>query len=579
MSATPTNPPTDPPAPATRDPDGQRAGLLADLRAAASSDEVALKVLVASVVVLAVGSLGVKAAVGGVIASQVLSEAVKSWVERRRMSTRRKWLVSLLLLLFERAKDALAAVRRAFRVGPGVARPSAALTSVLAAVLTVMLFTAPELVLGDSLTDDRKTTFFGGSRGAPGPSPPILSMPRALVREATSPRGATIDYTVAARDPSARTILVTCSPRSGSRFPLGTSTVSCSAAAPAGPDADGAFRVTVADRTPPRFELPRPIRVATRSRTGASVTYAATASDAVSGAVTPRCRPLSRTRFDVGTTKVACTARDTARNTARGSFLVTVARDGGAGTGGGPGDRDRTPPTLDLPAGLRVEASSARGALVRYGAKATDAVDGRLKPTCSPASRTVFAIRTHTVSCSAADAAGNVVEDDFRVTVFDAPPVVSVPGDIRRPYSRPLATTIRYAASARDRIDGELPARCSPRSGTHFKVTTTVVRCTATDSAGNDASAKFTVTVVDLVPPKLKVENITTYSDDPVEVDYDKHVSAFDAVDDSVQIECDPPSGSTFDADKTTQVSCTAIDDSGNKDSDSFRVSVNTVVE
>lgn len=571
MSEATTSDPAEPSRRQPGDPGAQPGGLLSDLRAATSSDEVALKVLVASAVVLAVGWLGVKAAVGGVIASQVLSEAVKRWVERRKMSIRRKWLIALLLLLLERAKEALAAIRRAFRIGPGAGRPSAALTNVLATAITVILFTGPELVLGDSLLADRKTTFFGGRYNTRGPEPPTLVMPGALVRDAISARGATVTYTVTAHVPGGRTIPVACSPPSGSRLSLGTSTVFCSAAAPGRPEADGTFRVTVADRTPPRLKLPTPVRRSTRSRHGATITYAATAFDAVSGSVTPECRPRSRTRFDIGTTKVTCEAKDSAGNKRDGSFLVTVRRDA---SGGGTGRPDRTPPTLDVPVRLRVEAISSRGALVRYRARARDAVDGALNPTCSPASGIVLAIRTHTVRCSVADAAGNVKADDFRVTVFDAPPVISVPKDIRQPYRKPYATTVTYEAVwARDRIDGYLPAKCSPKSGRRFRMGTTVVTCTATDAAGNEASASFNVTIVDEIPPELTVKDIARYADGPVEVHYDKDISAVDAVDDFVEITCDPRSGSIFKV-GTTTVTCRARDDAGNEDTGSFKVTV-----
>lgn len=575
-SGAPPAPP--PPAPGPSDPNGPPPGLLADLRAALSSDEVALKVLVASAVVLAVGWLGVKEAVGGVIASQVLSEAIKNWVQRRQPSHRRMWLVTLLLLLLEFAQRALAAVRRAFRVQPDDGRSvittgwrAGAVTSVLAGFLTVMLFTAPELVLGDSLLDDRKTTFFGGGDGPAPIATPTLTLPSALVREASGPRGATVTYTVAARDPRARTILVTCSPPSGSRFRLGTSTVSCSALVPRGPDVDGAFPVTVADRTPPRLNLPAPIRVTTRSGTGARVTYAPTASDVVSGRVKPSCRPRSSSQFDVGTTTVGCTARDGAGNTARGSFLVAVTRERQ--------DEDRTAPTLSVPSSMRVEATTSRGAIVRYRATARDAVDGALNPTCSPASRTLLAIGRHTIRCSIADAAGNVTDEDFKATVFDAPPIVSVPADIREPYRPPKGraglTRVTYAASARDRIDGDLPAACTPSSPARFPLGETIVTCKATDSAGHTTSQTVTVTIVDTIAPRLTLEDITTYAERTVKVDYDsKHVSAFDAIDGSVPVSCDPPSGSTFTTNTKTSVSCSATDKGGNESSGSFRVIV-----
>lgn len=58
------------------------------------------------------------------------------------------------------------------------------------------------------------------------------------------------------------------------------------------------------------------------------------------------------------------------------------------------------------------------------------------------------------------------------------------------------AIRIRYAVTANDDIDGAVPAVCSPRSGTQFKVgRRTTVRCSATDKSANTATATFSVVV------------------------------------------------------------------------------------
>jgi hypothetical protein len=54
------------------------------------------------------------------------------------------------------------------------------------------------------------------------------------------------------------------------------------------------------------------------------VTFAATATDKVGGAIAPICAPASGTAFAVGTTTVTCTATDAAGNAATGNFTVTV---------------------------------------------------------------------------------------------------------------------------------------------------------------------------------------------------------------------------------------------------------------
>lgn len=88
---------------------------------------------------------------------------------------------------------------------------------------------------------------------------------------------------------------------------------------------------------------------------------------------------------------------------------------------------DCDPPVLTLPADMTVEATGAGGATVTYTASASDAVDGPITPSCSPASGSLFALGSTVVTCSATDAAGNTATGTFSVTVVDttAPPVSS----------------------------------------------------------------------------------------------------------------------------------------------------------
>jgi hypothetical protein len=57
------------------------------------------------------------------------------------------------------------------------------------------------------------------------------------------------------------------------------------------------------------------------------------------------------------------------------------------------------------------------------------------------------------------------------------------------------AARVRFTVVARDAVDGARPVTCKPRSGSPFKVGRTQVTCTARDTSGNAASARFTVTV------------------------------------------------------------------------------------
>jgi subtilisin-like proprotein convertase family protein len=116
---------------------------------------------------------------------------------------------------------------------------------------------------------------------------------------------------------------VSCSPASGSFFPVGTTTVNCTTSA--GPTCS--FTVTVADTQPPTLgTCPTGIggAPAAPGATCVNVTFSTpTASDNCPG-VSISCNPPSGTCFPLGITTVTCTATDAAGNTASCSFPVTV---------------------------------------------------------------------------------------------------------------------------------------------------------------------------------------------------------------------------------------------------------------
>jgi hypothetical protein len=116
---------------------------------------------------------------------------------------------------------------------------------------------------------------------------------------------------------------VTCSPASGSFFPKGTTTVTCTATG-----ATCSFTVTVNDTQAPTITCPANVTAVTNQTCGASscqvVNYPPpTASDNCPGVIVA-CVPPAGTCFGAGTTTVTCTATDTSGNTATCSFSVTT---------------------------------------------------------------------------------------------------------------------------------------------------------------------------------------------------------------------------------------------------------------
>lgn len=155
-------------------------------------------------------------------------------------------------------------------------------------------------------------------------TPPTLTLPADITAEAASAAGSVVAFTATANDAEDGVLAATCTPGSGAVFPLGTTTVTCGATDANGASVSGTFAVTVIDTTPPAITTPGAITQTASTTSGAVVTFAVTANDLVSGAVTPACAPASGTLFPVGTTTVTCSAQDAAGNGATAAFAVTV---------------------------------------------------------------------------------------------------------------------------------------------------------------------------------------------------------------------------------------------------------------
>ena len=77
------------------------------------------------------------------------------------------------------------------------------------------------------------------------------------------------------------------------------------------------------------------------------------------------------------------------------------------------------------------------------------------------------------------------------------PPVVSCPASILEndPLQGAPGEIVSFAVTAEDDRDPSPTIVCTPPSGSFFPRGTTLVTCTATDAAGNQASCQFPVTV------------------------------------------------------------------------------------
>ncbi len=151
----------------------------------------------------------------------------------------------------------------------------------------------------------------------------VLTCP-ANVTVASDPNqcGATVNYPAPTASGTCGT--VTCTPASGSFFPVGTTTVTCNATG-----ASCSFTITVNDTQPPTITCPTNQSAVTDQsacQTGGCqvVNYPApVAADNCPGVVAV-CDPPSGSCFPTGVATVTCTATDASGNTATCSFTVTT---------------------------------------------------------------------------------------------------------------------------------------------------------------------------------------------------------------------------------------------------------------
>ena len=81
--------------------------------------------------------------------------------------------------------------------------------------------------------------------------PPVLTVPSPIIVEATGPAGAAVTFSVTAVDVVDATPTVACTHVSGATFPLGVTTVSCTATDDTGNASMATFSITVRDTAPP----------------------------------------------------------------------------------------------------------------------------------------------------------------------------------------------------------------------------------------------------------------------------------------------------------------------------------------
>src|ERR1019366_1704639 len=260
-------------------------------------------------------------------------------------------------------------------------------------------------------------------------SPIVLNCSSNITVVATNSSGATVFYSSSATG-GCRVPSVSCSPPSGSKFPIGSTPVTCTASDTCGTTTNCGFNVTVT-RIPIALTCSSNITVGATNSSGATVFYS---SSATGGCSMPSvsCSPPSGSRFPIGSTPVTCTASDTCGTTTNCGFTVTVTR---------------IPIALTCSSNITVTAADPSGATVFYSSSATGGGRGP-SVSCSPPSGSKFPIGSTPVTCTASDTCGTTTNCGFTVTVARIPIALTCSSNITVVATNSSGATVFYSSSA-----------------------------------------------------------------------------------------------------------------------------------
>jgi len=356
---------------------------------------------------------------------------------------------------------------------------------------------------------------------------------------------------------------------SGSAFPLGTTTVTYTAADASGNQVTGSFEVTVTDQTGPTFiNTPADITVtADPGSCAAVVTWTEPTASDPCGVVSESGSHASGATFPVGTTTVTYSAVDPGGSVGEVSFTITV--------------NDTDAPTISgMPADITVDADPITCGGTATWTEPTAADDCALDSLVGSAtSGDLFGVGTTTVTYTATDSSGNVATASFTVTVNDItdPAIDGMPTDVTVTATPgACSATVTWTEPTATDVCGIASLAGDAASGGTFPLGTTVVTYTATDGSGNTASSSFSVTVLDGLAPTIS----GMPADVTVGVDAGTCHSVVSWTEPTATDDCSTPtltsthsSGSAFTL-GTTVITYTATDASGNTATASFEVTV-----
>lgn len=312
---------------------------------------------------------------------------------------------------------------------------------------------------------------------------PTLIIPKDITIEATS-----IDNNIVALGNATAedvTGISTITNNSPSVFPFGTTVVTWTATDKIGNSVSAKQTVILVDTTPPQIKAPKDILLeATDPNSNIVDLDLPWAYDTIGVESYTNDAPAS---FPIGMTTVTWTAVDTSGNIASDTQVVTI--------------RDTTPPTIESPSNIVVEATTSSGMNIKIGdADVSDKIGIDSVTNNAP---DLFSLGNTTVTWTATDISGNIASAEQTISVTDtSPPSIHAPPDVTIEAKDATSNVFEIGVAAADDTVGVISI--NNNASKVFLLGDTLVTWTATDAAGNLAIATQKISVIDTTPPSIK---------------------------------------------------------------------------
>ncbi len=332
-------------------------------------------------------------------------------------------------------------------------------------------------------------------------TPPSITITENIVAEATGPDNIISLGEIVIEDISEIASVSNDAPET---FSLGTTVVTWTVIDSHGNIAISQQNISIIDTTPPEISPPKDLVIEAIDQNENFVDLGeAKVYDIVGIASLTNDSPAS---FPLGMTTVTWTVSDTSGNSASATQTITV--------------NDTTPPVIISPDDITIESTGSGGTLVSIGdAIVSDIIDVSSVTNDSPE---LFQLGETIVTWNATDIHGNMATDTQIIEVVDTtPPSITAPPNVLVEAVDPLSNPADIGMpEVSDLVSMVLFVNDSPES---FPIGDTIITWTATDMAGNIASATQTVSVVDttaseIIPPENIVVEATSENQNIIEI-------------------------------------------------------------